>query len=62
MKTPAEDVLFTTVPIEGELVGTSFVVNYRWSEKRPDLGFFPCHEQTHRRQVENGLGHADGRG
>ena len=40
MKTPAEDVLFTTVPIEGELVGTSFVVNHRWSEKRPDLGCF----------------------
>ena len=40
MKTPAEDVLFTTVPIEGELVGTSFVVNHRWSEKRPDLGYF----------------------
>ena len=40
MKTPAEDVLFTTVPIEGELVGTSFVVNHRWSEKRSDLGYF----------------------
>ena len=40
MKTPTEGVLFTTVPIEGELVGTSFVVNHRWSEKRPDLGYF----------------------
>ena len=40
MKTLAEDVLFTTVPIEGELVGTSFVVNRRWSEERPDLGYF----------------------
>ena len=41
MKTSAEGVLFTTFPIEGELVGTSFVVNHRWSENRPDLGYFP---------------------
>ena len=34
MKTAEEGVLFTTVPIEGELVGRSFVVNYRWSEER----------------------------
>ena len=40
MKRSAEGVLFTTVPIEGELVGTSFVVNHRWSEEWPDLGYF----------------------
>ena len=40
MKTSAEGVLFTTFPIEGELVGTSFVVNHRWNEERPELGYF----------------------
>ena len=40
MQRSTEGVLFTTVPIEGELVGTSFVVNHRWSEEWPDLGYF----------------------
>ncbi len=40
MKRSAEGALFTTFPIEGELAGTSFVVNHRWSEERPDLGYF----------------------
>ena len=40
MKTSAEGVLFTTFPIEGELIGTSFVVNHRWSEERIELGYF----------------------
>lgn len=40
MKTFAEGVLFATFPIEGDLIGTSFVVNHRWSDESSELGYF----------------------
>ena len=37
VKTPVECVQFTTFPSEGELVDTSFVVNHRWIDERPEM-------------------------
>ena len=40
MKTAAEGVLFTTFAIEGELVGTSFVVEHQWGDEQSKAGYF----------------------